>query len=464
MQNPQAPSFDRTHFVGVAGTGMSALALYLAGKGQTVSGSDRALDNNTLADVRSRLSEAGIDIIPQDGSGVSHNTRVITSTAVEAQIPDLAKAHELGLTILHRSELLGMIANDATTVAITGTNGKSTVVGMVFQILRSAGRDPSILTGGPLLCLESPSNIGNAHAGSGPLIIEADESDKSLVRYHPEVGVILNLERDHDEPEAFLDSFRIFCNQTQGCVVVGPGVRLDTFRDGALNFRFDSNLDAEITTGDILLGRDAATFTIHMAGNSVPFTVNQPGEHNVRNAVAAIAACVALGVPLDDCRAGLAAFNGLYRRLQRTSPANATIEVFDDFAHNPWKIAAAVKTACSRGDRVWAVFQPHGFAPARLMRDELTHQLLPILRPHDRFFLSEIYFAGGSAQKTLSSKDMVADLVNAGVPATFGESLQEIGATIRADMKPGDVILIMGARDPALSELAHDLGRECHRE
>ena len=464
MQNPQAPSFERTHFVGVAGTGMSALALYLSGKGLRVSGSDRALDNGTHEDVRARLEAAGIEITPQNGSGIDKNVRVVTSTAVEAAISDLVKAHKLGLNVLHRSELLGLIANDATTIAITGTNGKSTVVGMVFQILRSAGRDPSVLTGGPLLCLEGPANIGNAYAGTGPLVIEADESDKSLVQYHPQVGVILNLERDHDEPEAFLDAFRLFCNQTRERVVLGPSRRLDAFRENALSFDFCDNANAALTAHDIHLHTNSAQFILSLDEATVPFTLNQPGEHNVHNAVAAVAACVAIGIPLRDCQKGLAEFSGLYRRLQRRSPDDAAIEVFDDFAHNPWKIAAAVKTACSRSERVWAVFQPHGFAPARLMRDELVQQLKPILRPNDRFFLSEIYFAGGSAKKTLSSRDLVNDLNEAGVSATFSETLADIGRIIRAEAQPGDVVLVMGARDPALSELAHELGRECLRE
>lgn len=456
---------DRTHFVGVAGVGMSALALYLTQAGCEVTGSDRALDQGSFPDIREKLEKAGIRVVPQDGRGVSERTRVITSTAVEAEIPDLVRARDLSVELLHRSELLGLLANSAKTLAITGTNGKSTVVGMIFQILRDAGLDPSVITGGALLSLESPKNIGNAHRGKGPLVIEADESDKSLVRYTPEVGVILNLERDHDEPEAFMESFQAFCHQTSGRVVIGPGNRLDRFRQGALSFGLTQGTDAAIAPRDINIEQDASHFTISMANeNPVAFTVNQPGAHNLANGVAAISACVALGVPLSDCRKGLAAFDGLHRRLQRTSPEDSPVEVFDDFAHNPWKIAAAVQTACSRGERVWAVFQPHGFAPARLMRDELVRQLHPILRPDDHFILSEIYYAGGAARKTLSSKDMVDDLVAAGVPAHFGESHRAICEQIRTNARPGDVVLIMGARDPGLSQMAHELGGAFLRE
>ncbi|HEX9080934.1 MAG TPA: L,D-transpeptidase family protein, partial [Holophagaceae bacterium] len=191
----------RLHFAGVAGSGMSALAQFLAMKGGQASGSDRSFDQGERPEARRQLETLGIAIHPQDGSGLEGDcAALVVSTAVEDEVPDVAEARRLGVPVLHRSELLAHWVATHRTLAITGTSGKSTTVAMAFEILRGAGRDPSVITGGELASLQAEGLWGNAWAGSSDLlVIEADESDGSLVNYHPAVGVILNLQRDHKE-------------------------------------------------------------------------------------------------------------------------------------------------------------------------------------------------------------------------------------------------------------------------
>ena len=193
-------------FIGVAGVGMSAIAQYLVGKGVAVSGSDRQfgefLNGNAEKPlVMSQLEDCGIKCFAQDGSGVVEGlTAVVVSTAIEDTNPDLKRAKELGVPVMHRSEMLAKISKEARTIAISGTSGKSTVTAMVYHILDYAGLQPSVMTGAGLVNLQAQGKIGNAVSGKGEwLVAEVDESDGTLVRYEPEIGVILNIDKDHKE-------------------------------------------------------------------------------------------------------------------------------------------------------------------------------------------------------------------------------------------------------------------------
>ncbi len=181
------------------------------------------------------------------------------------------------------------------------------------------------------------------------------------------------------------------------------------------------------------------------------FTLPVPGMHNVRNAVAALAACQALGLRFSQMAAPLARFQGVARRFQTVGRARG-VEVVDDFAHNPDKIAAALSTARARGRRILAVFQPHGFGPTRFLRDDLIAAFTRGLRPTDRLYLPEIYFAGGTVTRDISSRDIAAAVAARGVPALFTERRDDIVPSIAGEAREGDVILVMGARDPSLTD------------
>ncbi|HOX27102.1 MAG TPA: Mur ligase domain-containing protein [Candidatus Krumholzibacteria bacterium] len=442
------------HFVGVAGSGMSALAQFHAGRGGRATGSDRAFDHGEHPSIRTALERAGVEIVPQDGSCLAPAcAAVILSTAIEDSIPDVARARALGIPLKHRSDLLAVYVAQHQTIAVTGTSGKSTVTALVWTILRAGGRDPRLLTGGPAAALEAEGLLGNAWGGTGPdpafLVIEADESDGSVVRYHPWAGVVLNLGRDHKEPvevAAMFSEFRLNCS---GPFVVGEDRNLDFLRPGAVTFGLGERADVRAT--DVALGPHGVAFTVEKRR----FTVPQPGRHSVLNAAAAIATCRAAGVDLDEMVAPLATFAGVARRFTSLGTAGG-VEVIDDFAHNPDKLSAALAAARDRlgggTGRVLAVFQPHGFGPTRFLRDDLVATLAGALRPQDVLWLPEIYYAGGTVTRDISSADLATAISERGRDARFRAERDALPAMIAAEARPGDLVLVMGARDPALTE------------
>jgi UDP-N-acetylmuramate--alanine ligase len=446
----------RLHFAGVAGSGMSALAQFVAMKGGLASGSDRSFDRGLRLEARRQLEALGVVIHPQDGAGLEGDcSALVLSTAVEEEVPDVVAARRLGVPVLHRSELLAHLVAGHRTVAVAGTSGKSTTVAMVFEILRSVGRDPSVITGGELVVLQREGLWGNAWAGrSDLLIIEADESDGSLVRYQPAVGVLLNLQRDHKEMDAVAEMFRVFRSQVREAIVLGEAENLEEFAMGGVAFGFGDGSDLHVE--NLQLGPEGSSFTLR----GLPFHLPVPGRHNVENAMAAIAACVALGVPLAAMREPLKAFQGVARRFQVLGTRRG-VTVVDDFGHNPAKIAASIRTAHLRvqanGGRVLAVFQPHGFGPLKFLRADFVETFAAVLAPTDRLWFLDVYYAGGTASRDITSAEVVAEIATRGVAAERAPSRSWLVERLAAEAREGDLILVMGARDPSLGDLARTI-------
>ena len=446
----------RLHFAGVAGSGMSALAQFVAMKGGRASGSDRSFDRGQRPEARAQLEALGVVIKPQDGSGLEGDcAALVVSTAVEEEVPDVAVARRLGVPVLHRSELLAHLVSRYRTVAVTGTSGKSTTVAVVFEILRGAGRDPSVITGGELVALQREGHWGNAWAGASDLlVVEADESDGSVVRYHAAVGVLLNLQRDHKEMDAVAEMFRAFRAQVREATVVGEAENLREFAEGGTVFGFGDG--AAFRAEEVRLGPEGSSFTLQ----GVPFRLPAPGRHNVENALAALAACQALGVSLEAMVEPLAAFQGVARRFQVLGIRRG-ITVVDDFGHNPAKVAASIRAAHLRveaiGGRVLAVFQPHGFGPLKFLRTDFVEAFSAELGPRDRLWFLDVFYAGGTAAKDISSAEVIAEIAARGVAAEHAPSREWLVERLAAEAKAGDLILVMGARDPSLTELAKTL-------
>jgi UDP-N-acetylmuramate--L-alanine ligase len=439
----------RFHYAGLGGSGMSALAQFQAMKRGRASGSDRSFDRGERPAARAQLERLGIAIYPQDGSGLGDANppaALVVSTAVEEQVPDFAAARAREIPIVHRSELLARFVASHRTIAVAGTSGKSTVVAMIFEILRGAGRDPSVITGGDLVALQREGLWGNAWAGhSDLLVVEADESDGSLVRYEPAVGVILNLQRDHRELEEVGAMFDTFAARTREAVVVGESLAARFPRAVA----FGAGPAAAVRAERIELERDGSRFEVE----GVRFTLPVPGRHNVDNAVAAIAACRTVGVAVAAMARPLASFQGVGRRFQSLGRPGG-IEVIDDFAHNPAKIEAAIATARPRARRVLAVYQPHGYGPTRFLRDDFVRSFSGALAPDDWLWMLEIFYAGGTAQRDFSAADIVAEIAARGRHAEFAPSREWLVERIAAEAREGDLVLVMGARDPSLTDLA----------
>lgn len=449
---PDPMRAGRFHYAGLGGSGMSALAQFQAMTGGLASGSDRAFDKGERAGLRAQLERLGIGVTPQDGSGIGQDcAALVVSTAVEETVPDVVAARDLGIPIIHRSELLAHFVAQYRSIAVTGTSGKSTVAAMIFAILKGAGRDPSIITGGDLPDLMAQNLPGNAWAGqSDLLVVEADESDGSLVRYAPAIGVILNLQRDHKETAEVAAMFATLRARTREALVVADDESLDRFAGSALRFGLSER--ADIRGEDIELGPDSSRFRVEGRQFELPV----PGAHNVANALAAIAACTAAGVALAEMAAPLAVFSGIGRRFQTIGKAHG-IEVIDDFAHNAEKIAAAIRTAKLRARRVLAVYQPHGYGPTRFLRPDFVATFSRELGPDDRLFMLEVFYAGGTAIRDFSAADIVAEISQRNTMAAFAPSRDWLAARIAEDARPGDLVLIMGARDPSLTELARDI-------
>lgn len=449
------------HFVGVAGSGMSGLAIFHAGGGGRATGSDRALDRGDLPEIRAALVQAGVEPVSQDGGALTAGCdAVVVSTAIESSVPDIRRAQELGIPILHRSELLARHVAAHRTIAVTGTSGKSTVTAMVFTILRGCGQDPRLLTGGALVDLQRAGHLGNAWGGDRPplpgtppwLVIEADESDGSLVRYHAWGGVVLNLGRDHKEAAEVAAMFTTFVRQLAGPLILGDGMNLDPLRDHAVTFGFGAG--ADLRGEDVVIGPRGSRFTVAGA----PFTLPTPGRHDVLNALAALAAGRAAGLSLAAMAGPLASFGGVARRFQSLGAVGG-VEVIDDFAHNPDKLRAALATGRARAGagRVLAIFQPHGFGPTRFLWDDLIATFAAELRDDDILWLPEIFYAGGTTVRDISSEGLAAAIAVHGRDARFVAERGALPTLVAAEARPGDVVLVMGARDPSLTTLGSSI-------
>ena len=472
---------DLSHafFSGIAGTGMSALAQFLALQGAKVSGSDRSLDRGAEAGKREFFQGLGIRLCPQDGTGVDGCSCLVVSTAIEKQNPEVQRAQTLGIPVVHRSDLLAELARLRNTIAISGTSGKSTVTGMTYHVLEAGGLKPSLITGANLVSLQAEGLLGNAKVGKTPpekdqalkgkasdeapewLVMEADESDGSLIKYSPEVGVILNVEKDHKEIGELMPLFEQFRDQTVGSVILnGADFHcLALKRSSDIAFFPDGTVDGKVE--NTRFGDWETDFTL--AG--VAFHLRVPGRHNLANAMAAIAVGRTLGISLKDCARGLANYRGVERRHVLIGVTGG-VTVVDDFAHNPAKVKACLETVKSTGDgskrRILAVFHPHGFAPMKLLGRDLVQSILEVLDDSDRIFMPEIYYAGGTADKTISSADLIAKVneVRPGLSAPIGRFFPTKDAVIEAlvqEARPGDWIVTMGARDPSLGDFAQRL-------
>src|SRR5438876_854846 len=341
----------RCHISGVAGAGMNPLACLMRARGHEVQGSDRSFDQGKNREIAAHLRRLAIQLAAHDGTAVTPAIdRFVYSTAVEADTPEMRAARALGLDCVSRPQLLAEVVNaGGPGVAVAGTSGKSTIIGMVAWLLRETGVPATVLGGAALV-------------GEG----------------------------------------------TGGCFVAGPA-----------------------------------------EGPVVP----QPGLHNLENAAAAALLALELGVDASALEAPLARFPGVARRFEVVGATTSGIRVVDDYAHNGEKIRAAVTTAQAGAPRVVAVFQPHGFGPARFLRQELKELLPRLLRPQDRFCYAEIFYTGGTVAKDVSSRALAADLP-AEMRCGYARDHDAVRQWALSEAQAGDTVLIMGARDPDLPRLA----------
>ena len=435
------------HFTGIFGSGMSALAQYLRFQGIAVSGSDRFHGSEDTASIRRSLEGLGCAIVPQDGSGVREDIDVVcVSTAIEDSNPDIAASRSRGIPIIHRSDLLSAIIATKKTIAVAGTSGKSTVTAMIFEFLTACEKSPSLISGAGLRRLEKQGLLGNAYGGgSDLLVVEADESDGTLVKYCPETAVILNVSKDHKSTDEIAKLFETLALNAPWTASNADDPILASL---PATVRFGRNGSSSWRPDHIQL----LPTSVKLVKGGVEYDLPLPGEHNLENLCAALCVCEHLGCEPEVLAEAVRNFEGVARRFSVTR-TKENVSVVDDFAHNPAKIAAVVRASRGLSERLIAVYQPHGFGPTRFLKDEYIATFRTVFRRQDSLYLLPIYYAGGTAQKDISSEDIINGLGPVAFHAKALSNRDELLARLKADAKPEDCVLLMGARDPSLPAL-----------
>ena len=444
-------------FCAVAGSGMSALAQVLKYKGNEVFGTDRSFDQGKEQKNKKKLEDVGISLFKQDGSMLDKGLDVVyASTAVESTIPDIKRAKELGVLVRHRSDLLADIFSSYKyNIAVGGTSGKSTVTAMIGFILDKAKKYPLVINGALLKNYESQKGIPNVILNNGEYcVIEADESDGSIEKYNPYIAVVNNISLDHKTLDELKSLFGNFADRAIRGVVVNKDCENSEFlqkKIKAVTFSIKDE-NADFYASDIKAIADGSEY----AFLGKRYKLNIIGDFNVLNAMCAVACCSLVGVKPDDACKILEDFLGTKRRLEVLGKTN-NITVIDDFGHNPDKVKASMSALRKYDGRLVIMFQPHGFAPMRLMGRDIMHSYAQYMKEDDILLIPEIFFAGGSVTKDISSLDLVEYAKNLGVNAKYFVTREELKEHMLKIVKSGDRIVLMGARDNSITDMGYDI-------
>lgn len=449
-------------FCGIGGIGMSAIALYLQKKGHKVLGSDRSFDVNQNNEMKNRLLKEGIFICPQDGSCVTNDIDYfVVSSAVEESIPDVKKAVELSVPIQKRAEVLADIFHTfEKRISIAGTSGKTTVTAMTAHILYQLNKHPVMINGGIMLNSYHNEEPSNLIFDTGEIIVvESDESDGSIELYNPFISVLNNISLDHKPLEEIKPLFERFLSRaTMGCVVNLDCEHTKTIsfpEKKIVSFSVEKDKSATLFAHDIVQSGEGISFQLNEKDYLLPFI----GIHNLSNALAAVSACMLLGVNVEEAMNALQSFKGTHRRLETVGTVNQ-MTVIDDYAHNEEKIKAALsalKAVLRKENHLFVVFQPHGFAPLKLMKNGLIQMLENELTEQITFLMLPVYYAGGTVNKSISSIEVTEPLFMSGKKAVSVDTRELAKKHIVDRINPGDVVVVMGARDSSLSDFAQDI-------
>jgi UDP-N-acetylmuramate--alanine ligase len=429
------------HLVGIGGAGMSALAVIAYAWGAEVSGCDRAESEPVR-----RLRRLGVDVaVGHDPAHLDGDPEVVVSSAIGEDEPELAEARRRGLIVRARAALLAEFVAARDSICVAGTHGKTTTTAMIAHAAVQLGLDPTYLIGGDV-----PQLGGNAWPGGGRLLVtEADESDRSCALLRPRVAVVTNLELDHHARFGSLDELQaVFAEWVthlpeHGTLVVGEDVDL---RAPAPVLRVGTGERADWRVSGIEHGWSAISFWLQPpAGDPLHVQLTVPGTHNALNAAAAVAALAAHGADPADVAAALSSFAGAGRRFeQRGEHAGAT--VVDDYAHHPTEVAAAIETARSQtAARVVACFQPHLYSRTQALADGFGRALALA----DEVVVCEIYPAREQPLEGVTAK-LIVDAVSErrpGMRLAYEPSLAEAASYLRGRLRPGDLLLTIGAGD-----------------
>jgi UDP-N-acetylmuramate--alanine ligase len=447
----------RIHFIGIGGSGLSAIARLLKESGYEVTGSDQVL-TSFAADLQSSGLTVFIGHHPRNVAGADC---VVRSSAVTDDNPEVLAAMQAGIPVYKRSDFLGKLMTNKMGIAVAGTHGKTTTTAMIAWMLSSLGRDPSFIVGGVM------TNYGvNARAGKGTaFVIEADEYDRMFLGLQPRIEVLTNLEHDHpDCYPAFADMFAAFeqfvnllppdgtliaSSEDDGAASLIPRAR----KSGRSVVAYSLQGEMTINSPQWMQARNAkpndrggfnfsASTNIAEAGlQSVNVSLQVPGEHNVRNALAALSVAAVMGLSLKNAAIALGEFKGTGRRFQALGEKRG-ITVVDDYAHHPTEIRATLSAARARypGRKIWAVWQPHTYSRTQTLFFEFTRAFADA----DQVLVTEIY-AAREPKQAFSSAEVVSAMPHPS--ARFTDSLQETTEYLLKHLRGGDVLLVLSAGD-----------------
>jgi UDP-N-acetylmuramate--alanine ligase len=432
------------HFVGIAGAGMSGLAELLVRRGLTVTGCDANPSNAP------DLERLGIRVMEgHDPSHVEGAAEIIVTSAMKKDHPELQRARDLGIVVTRRAEALGRAVSVGQLVGIAGTHGKTTTTVMTTQALTSAGLAPTGVAGGRVGAWG-----GNLSDGSDSLfVVEADEYDRSFHALSPDIAVITNMEADHldiypgginEIRDAFAMYARgariiVLCSDDDGASSLPTPVTAEVIRYGLVSG------EARLIAADVNSAGTGSRFEVRYDGESLgEVQLAVPGEHNVRNALAAIACGLALGVSLDAMRPGLESFGGVERRFQRLGDARG-VTIVDDYAHHPTEIEATLQAARAafRERRIIAAFQPHLYSRTRDFHKEFAAALVKA----DMVFLCDLYPARELPVEGVSSELIATPMRNDGHAPVWEGPRSAAAEALAATVKEGDVVITIGAGD-----------------
>ena len=451
----------QVHFIGIGGTGLSAIARILLEKGSAVTGSDRVMSPLAQA-----VQIAGAKVyIGHESANIAGADMVVRSSAIPDDNTEVLAARASGIPVLKRAEFLGQLLDDYQVIAIAGTHGKTTTTAMVAWILASLGIDPSYIIGSVSI------NLGNnAHAGSSNyFVIEADEYDRMFLGLEPAIAVVTNVEHDHPDcyptEDDFQSAFAQFVGRLEPAGIllasaddVGSKHLLDEAKKIGKNVKSFGIVQAHQANTDVdymasnLVANENGGFTFDVFMHKQPqvdrpvlaqVALRVPGRHNVSNALAALGVIDIMQLPLEEASTALGAFRGTERRFQiRGEPSG--ILVIDDYAHHPTEIMATLAAARGRyADRnIWAVWQPHTFSRTRTLFDEFTEAFLDA----DHVVVMDVYAAREAPPSDgFSAKDLVAEIPVRDV--NYIPTIQGVTEFLTSQLRPDDVLLVLSAGD-----------------
>ncbi len=443
------------HLIGVAGSGMSGLALLLLGMGHKVSGSDRVTTAET-----ERMQGVGLNFSsPHSAAAVKGADLVVYSSAIKADNPAYSAAKKAKIPLLRRAECLAAILHTKRGIIISGTHGKTTTSAMTAHVLREAGHKPSHYVGAeiPILGANAKWSQDGEH-----MVAEGDESDGTLTLYHPEHTVILNIEAEHLDFYKGIDHikevFSQLADQTTGklvfCAEDPVANEVCAGRENAISYGWE---DADYTATDVRDLKGSSAFTVKKKGVVMgDVELGIPGNHNILNALAAIALADSCGAEFSLVARALATFAGAKRRFE-TKYLSASYRIIDDYGHHPSELAATLQTARSlKSKRVVVLFQPHRYSRTKALADDFGK----VLQAADLVFITDVYAASEKPIKGISGQTLVdAMKVHGDIPATYLPDLETAHHALGHALQAGDLLITLGAGNvhEAGTRLAADL-------